>query len=127
MLKPHENIASSSTALQEIERLRKKYEFRDKEEVTSFIKANPQIEPLLFEALEPIGAVFPDSPLYLEVFHNPEYQDSDQLVINISTGLEVKEALEELDKIDRGWWGTNINRAEGKLSIDLEFELVSIF
>jgi hypothetical protein len=121
MLKPQENVPSTA-ALQEIERLRKKYEFRDKEEVTSFIKANPQVEPLLFEALEPIAAVFPDSALALEVFHNPEYRDADQLVINISTGLAVKEALVELDKIDRGWWGTNVNRANGKLSIDLEFE-----
>jgi len=122
MLKPQENVSSNSTALQKIERLRKKYEFRDKEEVTSFIKTNPQLEPLLFEALEPIAAVFPDSSLSLEVFHNAEYQDSDQLVINISTRLDVKEALGELDKIDRGWWGNNVNRAEGKLSIDLEFE-----
>ena len=121
MIKPQENVSSSAVS-REIEGLRTKYDFRDKEEVTSFIRANPQLEPMLFEALEPIRTVFPESQLYLEVFHNPEYQDSNQLVINISTGLSVKEALTELDKIDRGWWGTNINRAEGKLSIDLEFE-----
>ncbi len=118
-----ENLASSHAAVSlQIERLRKRYEFRDKEEVSGFIKANPQLEPLLFEALEPITAVFPASQLYLEIYHNPEYQDSNQLVINIATELSVKEALKELDKIDRGWWGSNINRADGKLSINLAFE-----
>lgn len=122
MLKPQENISTSSTALEEIERLMEKYEFRDKKEVTDFILAHPQLETLLLEALGPIAAVFPGSPLSLEVFHNPEYQDSDQLIINISTALDVKEGLAELDKIDRGWWGSNINRAAGKLSIDLDFQ-----
>jgi hypothetical protein len=118
-----ENLASSHAAVSlQIERLRKRYEFRNKEEIAGFIKANPQIESLLFEALEPITTVFPASQLYLEIYHNPEYQDSNQLVINIATELGVKEALKELDKIDRGWWGSNINRAGGKLTIDLEFE-----
>lgn len=118
-----EKLASSSSAVSlQIERLRKRYEFRDKDEIAGFIEANPQIETLLFEALEPITTVFPTSQLFLEVYHNPEYQDSNQLIINIATELSVKEALKELDKIDRGWWGSNINRAEGKLSIDLEFK-----
>jgi hypothetical protein len=116
------NASISSVSLRQLQRLQIRYNFVNKKEVPDFIRANPQLALLLEEAIKPLRTSFRTEYLNLDIFHNPETPNFKQLVINIITKLPVNQALKELDKIDKGWWGKNINRAKGKLVIDLEFE-----
>jgi hypothetical protein len=54
------------------------------------------------------------------LFHDPESATGNHLVLSIETKMRAREALRELAKIDEGWWGANIERAKGMLSIGLE-------
>ena len=106
----------------QLKRLETKYAFKHKEEAFNFIQANPQLESLLNDAVNPIKEFFPKSSLHLGVFHDPESPTGNHLVLGISTQMRAKEALKELDKLDEGWWSENIERAKGKLSIELDYQ-----
>lgn len=118
----HGNAVQEISPFSQVQKLEAKYIFKDKEEVSDFITTNPHLEPLLIDALNPIMTIFPDSPLNLSVFHDPESPTGDHLVLGISTKMRAREALKELDKIDESWWGENIERAKGMLSIELEYK-----
>lgn len=106
----------------QLNRLEENFTFKNREEVFSFIQNNPQLYTLLNDAVNPISKIFHLSSLFLYVFHDPESSTGDHLVLSISTKMRAKEALKELDKLDEGWWGENIERAKGMLSIELAYQ-----
>jgi hypothetical protein len=106
----------------QIERLRKVYDFIDKEDVTEFLKQNPVIQDLLVEALEPINLFFPKSDLYLQVLHDIEIMGFNKLLLSIVSSFEFEEAMDQLDNFDTAWWAENIHRAKSKFTIDLGFK-----
>jgi hypothetical protein len=106
----------------QIERLKEIYGFRGKEEVNNFIKANPQIEEILIEASGEINRYFPDSQPILKHFSDPETTGEQHLIISIPTIYSPKETLTRLDQLEDEWWVENVYRAEGKVSINVEFK-----
>lgn len=118
----HETPTLYEVSPNELDYLKAQYNFRDSKEVIEFIEANPQLEVLLVEAIQPIKTVFTHSTLNLKVFHDPEASSGNHLVLGITTKMKAKEALTQLDKIDEGWWQENIERAKGMLSIELEYK-----
>jgi hypothetical protein len=101
--------------------LRQAFAFRG--DVQSLADDNPQLVPLLLEARQQVERVFgSDVPMVLEVVQNPEAADaSSELFAYIQTPLPVPEAREKLERLDEEWWLDALPRAEGRLSIALEY------
>jgi len=104
------------------ELLATKYTFHNSFETTKFIKNNSFLVPLLLEAEKVIREYFTDEELFLEVIHDAEDIDFEELIIFIHTNLSPKEALDRLDKIDEEWWIDASIKSKGKLNINIEFE-----
>lgn len=102
----------------EIERL---YTVRRPDEVWAFLRAHPELVPLLKEAYQRIQKHFPDSPVALEVIADPEAPDDRDLWAFIQTTLPPEEALEQVNRFDEEWWLAALDKANGKLGIDVEY------
>lgn len=98
------------------------YTLREPKEVLSFLEKNKVLMPLLIEARFKIRNHFPNSRVFLEVDANPEDINDRQLVAFIATNLSPHEALRELKQFDEDWWLDALDRANGKLCINVEFE-----
>jgi hypothetical protein len=106
--------------MEEILRLMGLYDFRDRE-VTGFLKRNHFLIPLLFEAHDEIKKRFENAALFLEVIADPDASDDRELYALVATHLPPEAALEELERLDQEWWLAAMDRARGKLCIDIEF------
>jgi hypothetical protein len=85
--------------------LRRDYQITDEEEILAFLERYTTVAPLLFDIRSNIRRFFDDDPARLDMFHDPEWpQDDPELVVNIQTALEPKEALARLRKFDDEWW-----------------------
>lgn len=97
------------------------FTLRGEQEVDSFIKKNFFLVSLLTEARTEIKKYFPKSQLFLELIHDPDEVDPDQLFLYISTELSPREARPVLKQFDNDWWLAALGRAQGKLCISLEY------
>ncbi len=104
-----------------IEALRRLYTFKDSNEITTFLHKHDFLVPLLSEASSKIEPYFPNSELVLEMFTDPEGYGANQLVLFISTELNPKEARQKLKQLNSNWWVHAFERANGQLSINVEF------
>ncbi|MCC3513140.1 MAG: peptidase [Microcoleus sp. PH2017_17_BER_D_A] len=78
---------------------------------------------VILEAHSKIRALFPTERLALEVKTDPEIANWRSLWITIYTKLEVDEALEKLQNLDRTWWlDAGLVISQNKLNIDLGWE-----
>jgi hypothetical protein len=60
--------------------------------------------------------------LVLEVVQEPDAMEaSPELFLYVQTRLPVAEARAKLAELDEGWWLDALPRAEGRLSIALEY------
>jgi len=109
---------AATSPAQEFERL---YILRNDSEVRRFINQHQFLEPLLREVHARVQNYFPGSPLFLEVFTDPEDQGEQELVASVSTGLPSPAAHEKLTQFDHEWWLASLARAQSKLSVTLEF------
>ncbi len=114
----------SSTPLEQerlIERLERLYTFRDYVSVSRFLRENPFLLDLLLEAHEEIREYFVSRVhVGLEVFTDPEAEDSRQLVALVRTNLSLQEEVDFLDAFYEGWWLDALPKARYKLHIDLK-------
>src|SRR5712692_9581445 len=83
---------AATSPAQEFERL---YILRNDSEVRRFINQHQFLEPLLREVHARVQNYFPGSPLFLEVFTDPEDQGEQELVASVSTGLPSPAAHEK--------------------------------
>ena len=104
-----------------IERLERLYTFRDYVSVSRFLRENSFLLDLLLEAHEEIRGYFGSRvQVGLEVFTDPEADDSQQLVALIRTNLPLQEEVDLLDAFYEGWWLDALPKARFKLHIDLK-------
>ncbi|MGH9782845.1 MAG: hypothetical protein ACRD88_01560 [Terriglobia bacterium] len=95
---------------------------RQAREVTEFLGEHPYLGPLLLEVYDHIQEHFGPRPrVALEVVADPEGTDDRELYALIATQLPPEAALEKLERLDKGWWLSAMDRAQCKLSIDVEF------
>lgn len=119
-----ESLAASSEATKEIEieRLAKDYQFKDYAAVRSFLNSHSDLLLLLRAAHHKIKTLFGyDTEIALEVFTDPDSDDSHKLFALIYTALPVDEALAQLDRLDQEWWLDAATRANGLLNLDVEY------
>ncbi|MFL5800988.1 MAG: hypothetical protein ACJ8CR_04525 [Roseiflexaceae bacterium] len=117
---PEPKIAVARPAL-DVQHLKNCYTFREDPQIAAFLNENMFLIPLLHEAYLYISKYFPDSPLALEVVRDPEGNTCALLVVAIATSLEPDEAIMRLDRFDKSWWFGAVDRAQGKLTISLEY------
>lgn len=112
-----------STVLEEerlIVSLAKLYSFDDVS-VGSFLRENSFLLPFLIETHGKIQEHFgPHVDVTLEVFTDPEAEDSQQLFALIHTGLPLEDEEDILENLYDEWWLDALPAARGKLVISVE-------
>jgi hypothetical protein len=104
----------------EIEQLSRLYVIRDPERVLAFYAENRFLFDLLLEIPTQIKKYFgQDVELILRLSQEPEFPSARELVVEIKSGLSVKEEISLLDKFDEEWWLDNSGKADCKLNIML--------
>jgi transcriptional regulator with XRE-family HTH domain len=95
----------------------------DEENVARLLQAEPDLVPLINEAVDQITRIIPvpDARFRLEYLVDPEYGDTEELFLGPSCDLELdpKAALDLLRRFDREWWVHNSRRGGGLLIVDL--------
>lgn len=72
--------------------------------VEDFIRANPELVPLLEEAYETMCSYFPDAVPFIEMsglYEGPKYY---YITVFIRTAMEVKEANKRFREMDDNWF-----------------------
>lgn len=106
----------------EINSLSEIYKFINKEKIKDFILKNSYLLPLLKEFPTQIKRYFGENiKLALKISTEPDFSNSDELWILILTELSAKEAFPLLENLDENWWLDNLERANCKLNIRLEY------
>jgi hypothetical protein len=104
-----------------VEQLTKLYTFDDDALVTNFLRENPFLLNLLIDAHEKIQGYFgSDVQVTLEVFTDPEAEDSQQLFALIHTDLSLEEEENRLEKLYDEWWLDTLTATRCKLVITVE-------
>ncbi len=116
-------IEQDSSQLPTIDFLEEIFTFREKPLVVQLLQENLSLISLLLESAAEIAKYFPDEKLILGVFEDIEAITPPfyHLLILIPTKYTPKETLSKLNQLD-DWWIDNLNRADGKLSINVEFK-----
>ena len=115
MSKKNALVTTAAGALDE------KYTFRDREKVLNFLDEYPFLMQLLMDAYPVIRQHFPYTPLTLRLMNDPEMIGDTHLLILITTDYGADETLQRLDRIDEDWWLGALEKAQGKLSINVDF------
>jgi hypothetical protein len=98
------------------------YELVGRDEVLDYLDRYPFLSSLLLEAFGQVKRLFGPKPrVTLRVAYDPEATDECELVASIHTGLPVEEVVDRLDRFDNDWGLDAMEKAQGKLSFDLEF------
>ncbi len=114
--------ATTIVTEQQIDSLECLYALRRRDEVVDFLSQHPFLVALLHEAHGKIQTYFHSyRQLILEVVTDPEGADDRQLVLFIQTDVRPEEALDGLDRLDKGWWLKASRTSGGKLCIHVEY------
>jgi hypothetical protein len=90
-------------------------------DIQEFLGRHPHLLSLLPEIADRAHDYFTGSQLFLSVVRDPEELDREQLAVTIATSLSPSDAVDRLEEFDHGWWLNNLNRAQGKVCVDVEF------
>ncbi len=105
-----------------VNRIRQAYLISSQAEFASFTERFPFLTSLLLDASNALSQIFPDNVIYrLEVAHDREDENIEELVCFICTDLDPDEALAKLDAFDEEWFLDNIGKTNGRLIFTLEF------
>ncbi len=115
-------LESVSDTDRQVGGLRRRYEFKDDAAVEGYLKENPSLRNLLIEAHNKIQEYFgSNTPVAFDVLKEPDAKGSGRLFVLILTTLRPKEAVSSLDALDKDWWLAALTKAEGKVTIDVDY------
>lgn len=104
------------------EHLAKVYVIKKPNEVGEFIGKNLFLLDILEEIPGKIYQYFGENQkLSLKMSYDPDFPQSSDLWVSILTKLSVDEVFPLLEKFDEEWWLDNLDRANCKLNIKLEY------
>ena len=104
-------------------KIRSLYTIAEPLEAFKLILEQEIMASLILEAHSQIRELFSSERLALEVKTDPEIAGWRSLWITIYTKLEVDEAVEKLQTLDRTWWlDAGLVVSQNKLNIDLGWE-----
>jgi hypothetical protein len=91
--------------------------------VRQYLAENPFLVDLLDEVYPQITKYFGDAvEVALRVITYPESKESTDLFVLVNSGLAPDSAASILGRFDGEWWGEQLQRARGKLVVDLKFD-----
>lgn len=98
------------------------YKASDYIEVTEYLQTYPFLVDLLIELHEKAQQYFgSNTQVALRVVTDPEAQDYRELFAVIQTSLPRERARAALHRLDDDWWLDEIDRAQCKLTVDVEY------
>ncbi len=102
--------------------LARDYEIKNPAQVAEFIGENLFLLELLEEIPSEIFVHFGNNQrLQLEILSEPDFPDSKELWVSVLTELSAQKARQIMDKFDQNWWLGNLDRADCKLNIALQY------
>ena len=104
-----------------IAQLSRVFHLYNPQRISAFLYEARDLVSILFEAHRRLCTYFPDSPLALDVFDDPE-DGSTELVINILTNNEPEEARMDLDAFIEDWWRSLHTQVKGRLGVRIEYQ-----
>ncbi len=92
------------------------------DKVSSFLEKHAGILNYLLETPDVVKKYFNNCKMNLDLVVDPEVQDDDgELVLSIETSMEVEEARNILEKIDKKWFFKILDEDMYHFSLDLMF------
>ena len=105
-----------------INHIKRTYSITTQTQFTSFTDRFPFLLELLVDASDQLLRIFPNETIYrLEIEHDLEDENIEELVCLICTDLAPDEALKKLDAFDEAWFLDNLENTAGKLIFTLSF------
>ena len=108
--------------LEQINVLAREYEIRNPTEVAAFLCRNKSLIDLLEEIPRKLRKFFGRNvKLAVELFAEPEMPASKEIFVLVITKKDAKEARAKMDEFDQKWWLENMDKADCKLNVSLEY------
>jgi hypothetical protein len=89
--------------------------------VEDFLAQHPALVPVVAEAQQAAQPYFPDAPLVLEVFEDPEFGDPPKLHLVIVPTSDPAEAAARYRQFQRAWWSRMPADARSQFAIVIEY------
>jgi hypothetical protein len=90
-------------------------------EVKEFLVQHPALGPVIEAARQAVQPYFPDSPLVLEMFEDPEFGDPPKLHLVVVPTTEPTDAVARYRQFQRAWWSNIPAQARGQFAIVIEY------
>ncbi|MGH9946634.1 MAG: hypothetical protein ACRD6X_05480 [Pyrinomonadaceae bacterium] len=99
----------------------KAFSLRNLDDIKQFLERNSYLIPLIEEIPSKISEYFETEELYLEIIADPDFPQSSELWISVLTNKSALHSRPIMDQFDNDWWFENLDRAQCKLNITLEY------
>ena len=111
-----------SEMLERINFLAREYDVRNPQEVGKFLRDNLFLFDLLKMIPRQITKYFgKNAKLALELLSEPDFPSSREIFVLILTEDAAENARSKMNKFDQKWWLENIDKANCKLNVSLEY------
>ena len=102
--------------------LDRQYNFREPDEVKSFLSGNNTLRKMLSTIHSKIRKEFPSEKIILEVFSDSPRSSEKDIVVSVATSLPVDEAIERLDKVEDVRWDKDSKDPYVNICVKLEYQ-----
>jgi hypothetical protein len=108
--------------LEGINFMAREYEVRNPQEVGKFLRDNLFLFDLLKVIPGQIAKFFgKNAKLALELLSEPDFPSSRELFVLVLTDDSAEKARPKMDRFDQKWWLENLEKANCKLNVSLEY------
>lgn len=108
--------------LEQINVLAREYEIRNPSKVAEFLSENLFLLDLLKVIPGKLRKFFgKNAKLAVELFVEPEMPSSREIFVLVLTKNDAKTARAKMDEFDQKWWLENLDKANCKLNVSLEY------
>ena len=108
--------------LEQINVLAREFEIRNPWEVAGFLSENLFLLDLLKVIPGNLRKFFgKNAKLAVELFIEPEMPSAKEIFVLVLTEKDAKESRAKMDEFDRKWWLGNLDKANCKLNVSLEY------
>jgi hypothetical protein len=90
-------------------------------EVAEFLTQHPALVPLVDAAGQALRPYFPDSPVLLEMFEDPEFADPPKLHLVVVPTTDPVDAASRYEQFQRAWWSASASPTQSQFAIVLEY------
>ncbi|MCC6328805.1 MAG: hypothetical protein IT174_09845 [Acidobacteria bacterium] len=108
--------------LEKINFLAREYEVRDPRQVGKCLRDNLFLFELLTMIPKQISKYFgKNAKLALELLSEPDFPSSQEIFVLVLTADDAETARSKMDRFDNEWWLENLDKANCRLNVSLEY------